>query len=187
MQASGLAGQRVLSQVGTTGCRDAAADFVDVLERRKLVFGSPLQFSFAHEGSPRDQGPELSTTSVSFRLLSRPPAMSQDALSAFTPRNRPEELLDHPCRSAKVAIRNDTDGGCRPRSARFRRVLPRSGKAWSGLSRNEKVRGSNPLSSTTPAPRLTCGNAHTSAALIGHHAWSGPERVPHVCPRLLRR
>ena len=50
MQASGLAGQRVLSQVGTTGCRDAAADFLDVFEHRELVLSSPLQFSFGHEG-----------------------------------------------------------------------------------------------------------------------------------------
>ena len=36
--------------------------------------------------------------------------------SAFTPRNRPEELREHPCRSGKVNADHDTDVGCRPRS-----------------------------------------------------------------------
>src|SRR4029077_13051901 len=52
------------------------------------------------------------------------------------------------------------------------------------LVRNEKVRGSNPLSSTTAAPRLTSGNGDTPPAPIGRHAWSWSERVPHVFPRL---
>jgi hypothetical protein len=36
--------------------------------------------------------------------------------SAFTPRNRPEKLQEHPCRSGKVMADHDTDVGCRPRS-----------------------------------------------------------------------
>jgi hypothetical protein len=60
-----------------------------------------------------------------------------------------------------------------PGQGRFRRVLPRSGDTWRQSSRNEKVRGSNPLSSTK-----IC--------------WSGPgARHPNqgdsmVAPHLLR-
>ena len=45
----------------------------------------------------------------------------------------------------------DADVECRPGQSRFGRVPPRPGERWMWASRNEKVRGSNPLSSTKPA------------------------------------
>ena len=43
-----------------------------------------------------------------------------------------------------------------PDQSRFRQGLPRSGDTWRRSSRNEKVRGSNPLSSTKPAGQRPC-------------------------------
>lgn len=44
--------------------------------------------------------------------------LSRSTRSAFTPRNRPEELREPPCRSGSRLFVNDTDGWCRPRSER---------------------------------------------------------------------
>jgi hypothetical protein len=77
--------------------------------------------------------------------------------------------------------------GVDPGQGRFRRVPPRSGDTRRRPSRNEKVRGSNPLSSTKPKPRLTCTNVPDQAGFRHCHSASFSLGAPPRAPRGLSK
>jgi hypothetical protein len=104
-------------------------------------------------------------TPVRKRSLARVPQSERVAVcdgsfgrSASTPRNDDEFVRDVPCLRGSVGDSTDTDVGCQPRSEQVLRNFHRFGKMSERPSPNEKVRGSNPLSSTGHEARPTCGN-----------------------------
>jgi hypothetical protein len=69
-----------------------------------------------------------------------------------------------------------------PGQGRFCRDLPRSGESWRRVSRNEKVRGSNPLSSTNGTPSHLqehpgeAGSFYCQSAFLSRCAPPAPQR-----------